>query len=196
MGAGEHVRVQPLLDWTELDIWRYLEKERVPLPGMYFSRKGQRFRSLGCWPISKPVQSDAATIADIIEELKVTRTSERAGRAQDHHERKCDAKLPLPRVSCEPAPLLVPSSPFVPSMSSTLPPRRRARPCRPNRPARSSLRRNSGQGGEAVRPPRDRLPSVLRRARDHLYLVVVGARGPRQIDAHRTASWVRHPFRP
>ena len=93
VGPGEHVRVQPLLDWTELDIWRYLEREKVPLPGMYFSRSGKRYRSLGCWPISKPVESDAATIADIIEELKVTRVSERAGRAQDHHERNAMQKL-------------------------------------------------------------------------------------------------------
>ncbi len=93
VGAGEHVRVQPLLDWTELDIWRYLEREKVPLPGMYFSRKGKRFRSLGCWPITKPVESGASTIAEIIEELKVTRVSERAGRAQDHHERNAMQKL-------------------------------------------------------------------------------------------------------
>jgi len=68
-GPGEHVRVQPLLDWTEIDIWRYLDREKVPLPGMYFSRNGQRYRSLGCMPISKPVKSDARTIDDIIEEL-------------------------------------------------------------------------------------------------------------------------------
>jgi len=93
VAPGEHVRVQPLLDWNEIDIWRYLEREKVPLPGMYFSRNGQRFRSLGCMPISKPVASNAATIADIIEELKVTRVSERAGRAQDHHERNAMQKL-------------------------------------------------------------------------------------------------------
>jgi sulfate adenylyltransferase subunit 2 len=92
-GPGEHVRVQPLLDWTEIDIWRYLEREKVPLPGMYFSRNGQRYRSLGCMPISKPVKSDAKTIDDIIEELKVTRVSERSGRAQDHHERNAMQKL-------------------------------------------------------------------------------------------------------
>jgi len=93
VGPGEHVRVQPLLDWTEIDIWSYLEREKVPLPGMYFSRSGQRFRSLGCMPISKPVPSAATTIPEIIAELKVTRTSERAGRAQDHHERNAMQKL-------------------------------------------------------------------------------------------------------
>ncbi len=92
-GPGEHVRVQPLLDWTEIDIWRYLDREKVPLPGMYFSRNGMRYRSLGCMPISKPVESNAATIDDIIEELKVTKVSERAGRAQDHHERNAMQKL-------------------------------------------------------------------------------------------------------
>jgi len=92
-GPGEHVRVQPLLDWTEIDIWRYCDREKVPLPGMYFSRNGERFRSLGCMPISKPVKSEAKTIDDIIEELKVTRVSERAGRAQDHHERNAMQKL-------------------------------------------------------------------------------------------------------
>jgi sulfate adenylyltransferase subunit 2 len=92
-GPGEHVRVQPLLDWTEIDIWRYLDREKVPLPGMYFSRNGERYRSLGCMPISKPVRSEAKTIDDIIEELKVTRVSERAGRAQDHHERNAMQKL-------------------------------------------------------------------------------------------------------
>jgi len=93
VGPGEHVRVQPLLDWTEIDIWRYCEREKIPLPGMYFARHGRRFRSLGCMPITKDVPSTATTIDEIIEELKVTRTSERAGRAQDHHERNAMQKL-------------------------------------------------------------------------------------------------------
>ncbi len=90
---GEHVRVQPLLDWTEADIWRYIEREKIPIPQMYFARNGQRFRSLGCSPITKPVPSHAATIAEIIAELDQTKTSERAGRAQDHHERNAMQKL-------------------------------------------------------------------------------------------------------
>jgi sulfate adenylyltransferase subunit 2 len=93
VAPGEHVRVQPLLDWSELDIWRYLEREQVPLPGMYFSRGGRRYRSLGCWPITRDVPSNASSIAEIIEELKITRTAERAGRAQDHHERNAMQKL-------------------------------------------------------------------------------------------------------
>jgi len=95
---GEHIRVQPLLDWTEVDIWRYIEREKIPIPQMYFARKGEdgkyyRFRSLGCWPITKPVESTASNISEIIAELLVTKTSERAGRAQDHHERNAMQKL-------------------------------------------------------------------------------------------------------
>ena len=95
---GEHIRVQPLLDWTEVDIWRYIEREKILIPQMYFARRGEdgqfyRYRSLGCWPITKPVLSAAATIPEIIAELEVTKTSERAGRAQDHHERNAMQKL-------------------------------------------------------------------------------------------------------
>lgn len=95
---GEHIRVQPLLDWAEVDIWRYIERENIPIPQMYFARKDEkgdsyRFRSLGCWPITKPVPSTAVTIDQIIAELLVTKTSERAGRAQDHHERNAMQKL-------------------------------------------------------------------------------------------------------
>ena len=60
---------------------------------MYFARNGRRYRSLGCMPITKDVPSTATTINEIIEELKVTRTAERAGRAQDHHERNAMQKL-------------------------------------------------------------------------------------------------------
>ena len=90
---GEHVRVQPLLDWTEADIWRYIQREKIPIPTLYFARDGKRFRSLGCHPITHPIQSNAATIEDIIAELEATRTSERAGRAQDHHEPHAMQKL-------------------------------------------------------------------------------------------------------
>ncbi len=99
VAPGEHVRVQPLLDWTELDIWLYIQRENIPIPQMYFARENKetgklmRYRSLGCWPITKPVESTATTIEDIIAELRTTRTSERAGRAQDHHERNAMQKL-------------------------------------------------------------------------------------------------------
>ena len=90
---GEHVRVQPLLDWTEVDIWRYIQRENIPIPQLYFARNGERYRSLGCSPITKPVASNAATIDEIIAELEMTRTSERSGRAQDHYERNAMQKL-------------------------------------------------------------------------------------------------------
>ncbi len=90
---GGHVRVQPLLEWTELDIWEYIRREEIPIPSLYFARDGKRFRSLGCHPITHPVPSEAATIDAIIAELRETRTSERAGRAQDHHERNAMQKL-------------------------------------------------------------------------------------------------------
>ena len=92
-GKGEHVRVQPLLDWTEIDIWRYIQRENIPIPKIYFARKGKRFRSLGCSPITHPIPSDADNIDKIIAELEETRTTERAGRAQDHHERNAMQKL-------------------------------------------------------------------------------------------------------
>jgi sulfate adenylyltransferase subunit 2 len=90
---GEHVRVQPLLDWTEVDIWRYIQRENIPIPQMYFSRDGKRYRSLGCHPITHPIVSNASTIDEIIAELETTKTSERAGRAQDHYERNAMQKL-------------------------------------------------------------------------------------------------------
>jgi sulfate adenylyltransferase subunit 2 len=90
---GEHMRVQPLLDWTEVDIWRYIQREKIPIPKLYFARGGKRFRSLGCHPITHPIQSNASTIEEIISELETTRTSERAGRAQDHHEPHAMQKL-------------------------------------------------------------------------------------------------------
>ena len=90
---GGHVRVQPLLEWTELDIWEYIRREAIPIPSLYFARDGKRFRSLGCHPITHPVASKADTLDAIIEELRVTRTSERSGRAQDHHERNAMQKL-------------------------------------------------------------------------------------------------------
>ena len=81
---GGHVRVHPLLEWTELDIWRYVEREAIPVCELYFARNGKRYRSLGESDITFPVPSQAATIAEIIAELETTRSEERAGRAMDH----------------------------------------------------------------------------------------------------------------
>ena len=81
---GTHLRVHPLLAWTELDIWRYIERENIPVVDLYYSKNGKRYRSLGDQDITSPVVSDASNIAEIIAELETTKTSERAGRAMDH----------------------------------------------------------------------------------------------------------------
>ena len=81
---GTHVRIHPLLQWTELDIWRYIQRENIPIVDLYFSRGGKRYRSLGDQDITSPVDSDAANIEDIIRELETTKVSERSGRAMDH----------------------------------------------------------------------------------------------------------------
>ena len=84
---GTHIRVHPLLDWTELDIWEYIQQENIPVTPLYFDRgKGERYRSLGCYPCTFPVQSTAKNIQEIIAELKTGKfanIAERAGRAQD-----------------------------------------------------------------------------------------------------------------
>jgi len=110
---GESIRVFPLSNWTELDIWQYIYRENIPIPDLYFSAKrpvvqrdgmllmvdddrmplepGQapkmrsvRFRTLGCWPLTGAVESTAATLPEIIQEMLLTTTSERQGRAIDH----------------------------------------------------------------------------------------------------------------
>jgi sulfate adenylyltransferase subunit 2 len=81
---GGHVRVHPLLGWTELDIWRYVKREGIPFCQLYLARGGKRFRSLGERDITFPVDSNADSIDAIIAELEATRTEERAGRAMDH----------------------------------------------------------------------------------------------------------------
>ena len=112
LAPGETVRVFPLSNWTELDVWSYIRIERIPVVPLYFAalrptverqgalivaddermrlRPGEqpeprmvRFRSLGCYPLSAAVPSDAATLDDIIDEMRTTRHSERAGRLID-----------------------------------------------------------------------------------------------------------------
>ncbi len=84
---GTHIRIHPLLDWTELDIWEYIRRENVPVVPLYFNQgDGKRYRSLGCWPCTKPVESDARNFDEIIEELKTGKfanIAERSGREQD-----------------------------------------------------------------------------------------------------------------
>jgi sulfate adenylyltransferase subunit 2 len=78
-----HIRVHPLLDWTELDVWRYIQRENLPVVDLYFSKAGKRYRSIGCVPCCEPIRSNAATIEDVLHELETTRVGEREGRAQD-----------------------------------------------------------------------------------------------------------------
>jgi sulfate adenylyltransferase subunit 2 len=84
---GTHVRIHPLLDWTELNIWEYIEREKIPTVSLYYNQgEGRRYRSLGCYPCTYPVESEARNVAEIIAELKVGKfanIAERAGRAQD-----------------------------------------------------------------------------------------------------------------
>ena len=115
INKGETIRVFPLSNWTELDIWRYTRAENIPVVPLYFAaprpvvkRDGVlimrdddrmpllpgeveetrmvRFRSLGCYPLSAAVESTAATLDEIIEEMIASRTSERSGRLIDSDE--------------------------------------------------------------------------------------------------------------
>lgn len=84
---GTNVRIHPLLDWTELNIWEYIKKENIPTVSLYYNQgDGKRYRSLGCHPCTFPVESEARNVDEIIEELKIGKfanIAERAGRAQD-----------------------------------------------------------------------------------------------------------------
>jgi len=79
-----HVRIHPLLHWTEMDIWHYILREKIPLVPLYFAKDGKRYRSLGEKNITEPIRSHASTIEDIIAELEATKAPERAGRTMDH----------------------------------------------------------------------------------------------------------------
>jgi sulfate adenylyltransferase subunit 2 len=84
---GTHVRVHPLLDWTELNIWEYIEREKIPTVSLYYDQgNGKRYRSLGCGPCTNPIDSTSKNVRDIIVELqsgKLKNIAERSGRAQD-----------------------------------------------------------------------------------------------------------------
>jgi sulfate adenylyltransferase subunit 2 len=110
---GESIRVFPLSNWTELDIWQYIYLENIDIPDLYFAKarpvverdgtlimvddermplkegetpmmKQVRFRTLGCYPLTGAVESTAATLPEIIQEMLLTKTSERQGRVIDH----------------------------------------------------------------------------------------------------------------
>jgi sulfate adenylyltransferase subunit 2 len=110
---GESIRVFPLSNWTELDVWQYIHREKIPIVPLYFAKprpvvmrdgtlilvdddrlpldpgeqpmvKSVRFRTLGCYPLTGAVESTAETLTDIIQEMLLTKTSERQGRVIDH----------------------------------------------------------------------------------------------------------------
>jgi len=113
VSPGESIRAFPLSNWTELDIWQYIYLEQIPIVPLYYSKvrpvverdgmlilvdddrlklqagetvqmKSVRFRTLGCYPLTGAVESTAATLPEIIQEMLLTRTSERQGRLIDH----------------------------------------------------------------------------------------------------------------
>lgn len=84
---GTHVRIHPLLDWTELNIWEYIKKENIPTVSLYYNHGDEkRYRSLGCYPCTYPIDSKSVNVDEIIEELRsgqLSSIAERSGRAQD-----------------------------------------------------------------------------------------------------------------
>ena len=115
INPGESIRVFPLSNWTELDVWRYIMVENIPVVPLYFAKErpvvrrggtwimvdderlplgpGEtaemrrvRFRTLGCYPLSGAIESDAASIEDVVAEMQAARVSERQGRLIDTDE--------------------------------------------------------------------------------------------------------------
>ena len=82
-----HIRIHPLLDWTELNVWEYIEREKIPTVSLYYNQgEGTRYRSLGCWPCTKPIKSESHNPSEIITELRsgaLAGIAERSGRDQD-----------------------------------------------------------------------------------------------------------------
>ncbi len=91
--SEHHLRIHPLLHWTEIDIWNYIQRENLPVNPLYFAQDGKRYRSLGCVPCTSPVKSQATNVKEIIEEVKKSKISERSGRAQDKEEANAMQKL-------------------------------------------------------------------------------------------------------
>ncbi len=84
---GTHVRIHPLLDWTELNIWEYIKRESIPTVSLYYDQgAGTRYRSLGCGPSQSPIKSTSKKVDDILTEIrsgKLKNIAERSGRLQD-----------------------------------------------------------------------------------------------------------------
>jgi len=91
--GSSHVRVHPLLQWNEIDIWRYMKREGIPVNPLYFSNGGKRYRSLGCTRCTVSVQSGAGSIDEIIAELQDTQIAERSGRMQDKEQENVMQRL-------------------------------------------------------------------------------------------------------
>jgi sulfate adenylyltransferase subunit 2 len=83
VSEDRHVRVHPLLHWTEKDIWRYVRHEGIPFVDLYLASKGLRYRSIGCETCCSPIASAATTVDEIVAELEASTDGERDGRAQD-----------------------------------------------------------------------------------------------------------------
>jgi sulfate adenylyltransferase subunit 2 len=79
----EPFRVHPLLHFSELEVWGYIRREALPVINLYFSREGKRYRSIGCVPCCSPVDSPAATLDEIIQEVRTVNLPGRPGRTRD-----------------------------------------------------------------------------------------------------------------
>ena len=90
---GGHLRVHPMLHWREIDIWRYIKREKLPVIDLYFAKNNKRYRSIGCQCCCSAVESSADSIDKIIGELAVSRIAERSGRAQDKEKEYMMQKL-------------------------------------------------------------------------------------------------------
>ncbi|MCL4383327.1 MAG: sulfate adenylyltransferase subunit CysD [Candidatus Marsarchaeota archaeon] len=90
---GNHIRIHPILDWNEIDVWNYIKKQNIPINPLYLSKNKYRFRSLGCTHCTSPIKSNARTIDEIIKELKSTKIEERSGRQQDKEKEYIMEKL-------------------------------------------------------------------------------------------------------
>ena len=90
-----HIRIHPILHWTELNVWEYIQREKIPIIDLYFATpEGKRYRSLGCAPCTGTIDSRATNVDEIVEELKYNTTaSERSGRAQDQENTYAMQKL-------------------------------------------------------------------------------------------------------
>jgi len=93
LSNDKHFRIHPMLNWREIDVWQYIQKEKMPVIDLYFSKNQKRYRSIGCETCCFATPSGAKSLREIISELKTTRVSERSGRAQDKEDTFAMQKL-------------------------------------------------------------------------------------------------------